>query len=37
MNHLEEVLPNGGEDHHFSEGESIFLSIDVLDKTLKEE
>jgi hypothetical protein len=37
MNHLEEVLPNGGEDHHFSEGESIFPSVDVLDKTLKKE
>jgi len=37
MNHLEEVLPNGLEDHHFNEGESIFPSIDVLDKTLKEE
>lgn len=36
MNHLKEVLPNGEEDHHFSEGESIFMSVDVLDKTLKE-
>ncbi len=37
MNHLKEVLPNGLEAHHFNEGESIFPSIDVLDKTLKEE